>query len=182
MSTRQQALIVVPSVIGVLASAFGVVGYFLGIAVGLPTRFAMPLPLRGVGGLVLALGFLLLGWLLRYRKPVDIIASTYESMRKAVKGPRADEACSRTEPLVLLGPQRHVRHPMYFAVVLLLLGWWLVLDYTFLLFMALFFFLWFNLVVIRFEEKELRSLYGDEYDAYAKAVPRFFPSWRRKWR
>ena len=71
---------------------------------------------------------------------------------------------------------------MYFAVVVLLLGWWLTLDFTFLLFMAFFFFLWFNLVVIRFEEKELRSLYGDEYEAYAQAVPRFFPSWKRRWR
>ena len=37
----------------------------------------------------------------------------------------------------------------------------------------------FNLVVIPFEEKELRALYGDKYDLYARTVPRFFPSWRR---
>ena len=70
---------------------------------------------------------------------------------------------------------------MYFAVVVLLLGWWLVLDYTFLLFMAFLFFLWFNLVVIRFEEKELRALYREEYETYAKSVPRFFPSLKRRW-
>jgi protein-S-isoprenylcysteine O-methyltransferase Ste14 len=60
--------------------------------------------------------------------------------------------------------------------VVLLLGWWLVLDYTFILFMAFLFFLWFNLVVIRFEEKELKALYRQEYETYATSVPRFFPS------
>jgi protein-S-isoprenylcysteine O-methyltransferase Ste14 len=65
--------------------------------------------------------------------------------------------------------------------VVLLFGWWLVLAYTFLLFMAFFFFLWFNLVVIRFEEKELRALYGKQYETYAKTVPRFFPSLKCRW-
>jgi protein-S-isoprenylcysteine O-methyltransferase Ste14 len=70
---------------------------------------------------------------------------------------------------------------LYFAVVIILLGWWLVLDYTFLLFMATFFFLWFNLVVIRFEERELKALYPEEYETYANTVPRFFPSLRSRW-
>ena len=71
---------------------------------------------------------------------------------------------------------------MYFAVVVLFLGWWLLLDYTLLLFMALLFLLWFTLVVIRFEEQELRALFGEEYEAYARAVPKFFPSWKARWR
>ena len=70
---------------------------------------------------------------------------------------------------------------MYFAVVVLLVGWWLVLDYTFVLLMAFFFFLWFNLVIIRFEEAELMALYGEQYAAYVQAVPKFFPSLRRRW-
>ena len=65
--------------------------------------------------------------------------------------------------------------------MVLLLGWWLVLDYTFLLFTALLFFLWFNIVVIRFEEKELKALYREEYETYAKSVPRFFPSLKCRW-
>jgi protein-S-isoprenylcysteine O-methyltransferase Ste14 len=70
---------------------------------------------------------------------------------------------------------------MYFAVVVLIAGWWLVLDYTLILLTALCFFLWFNLVVIRFEEAELTALYGDQYAAYVKAVPRSFPSFRPRW-
>ena len=176
MEPRQQALIVVPLIIIVLASAFGVLGHFMEIAFGMPSRLCMPPALRGVGVVVLALGFLFMGWVFRYRKPAEILLSTYVTMRKFIRRTRPGDASARTEPLVLQGPQRHVRHPMYFADVILLLGWWLVLDYTFLLFMAFFFFLWFNLVVIRFEEKELRALYGEQYETYAKTVPRFFPS------
>jgi len=70
---------------------------------------------------------------------------------------------------------------MYFTVVVFLLGWWLLLDYTFLLVMAFLFFLWFNGIVIRLEEKELRALYKKEHETYAKSVPRFFPSLKCRW-
>jgi protein-S-isoprenylcysteine O-methyltransferase Ste14 len=176
MGLREQALIVVPLIVGALASALGVLAYFMATAFGLPSRLSMPPALRGVGVVVLALGFLIMGWVFRHRKPAEILVSTYVTMRKSIRRTRPDDVSARTEPLILYGPQRHVRHPMYFAVVVLLFGWWLVLDYTFLLFMAFLFFLWFNLVVIHFEEKELKALYGEEYEIYAKSVPRFFPS------
>ena len=130
---------------------------------------------------MLGLGLGILGWLSKYRKPGDVLVSTYVTMHKSICKKSAEQRTARTEPLVLQGPQRHVRHPMYFAVVVLLIGWWLVLDYTFILLMAFFFFLWFNLVVIRFEEAELMALYGEQYAAYVKAVPKFFPSLRRRW-
>ena len=181
MRIKQQALIVVPLVIGVLASVFGVLGYFIGVAFGIPNRLGIPLSIRGIGLILLVLGFLFMGWLFRYRKPNDIIISTFVTMRKSIKGTRPEDASARTEPLVLQGPQRYVRNPLYFADVVLLLGWWLVLDYTFILFMAFLFFLWFNLVVIRFEEKELKALYGEEFETYTKSVPRFFPSLKCRW-
>ena len=123
MGLRQQALIVVPLIISVLAGAFGVLGYFMEIAFGMPSRLCMPPALRGVGVIVLALGFLFMGWLFRYRKPAEILASTYVTMRKSIGRTRPDDASARIEPLILQGPQRHVRHPLYFAVVVLLLGW-----------------------------------------------------------
>jgi protein-S-isoprenylcysteine O-methyltransferase Ste14 len=103
-------------------------------------------------------------------------------MRKASRKSLPQKVLARTEPLILRGPQRHVRHPLYFAVIVLLLGWWLLLDYTLLLLMALLFFLWFTVVVIRFEEQELRALFGEEYEAYAEAVPMIFPSLKPRWR
>jgi protein-S-isoprenylcysteine O-methyltransferase Ste14 len=180
MRIRQQAIIVVPLVISILAGAFGILGYFIVIAFGIPNSLCMPPALRGVGVVVLAFGFFIMGWLFRYRKPADILISTYVTMRKAVKLTPLNNSSSRTEPLILQGPQRYVRHPLYFAVVVILLGWWLVLDRTFLIFTAFLFFLWFNLVVIRIEENELRALYGEEYEAYARIVPRFFPSLKCK--
>jgi protein-S-isoprenylcysteine O-methyltransferase Ste14 len=141
----------------------------------------MPTVVRASGVIVLVLGFGVMGWLLRYRKPIDILTSTYVTMRKAVRGTANQNASSRTEPLILQGPHRHVRHPLYFAVAVLVIGWWLVLDYTLVLCMAVEFFLWFDFVVIRFEEQELRTLYGEEYNAYAKVVPRFFPCLKCKW-
>ena len=181
MGLKRQAIIVVPLVISVLACTFGILGYFLEIAFGIPGRLGMPPALRVAGVGVLAFGFFFMGWLFRYRKPSEILVSTCVTMRKLIGWTRLEDASTRTEPLILQGPQRHVRHPLYFAVVALLLGWWLVLDCTLLLFMSFFFCLWFNLVVIRFEEKELLALYGQEYETYVKSVPKFFPSLKFKW-
>ncbi len=176
MDTKGQAVIVVPLVVGVLSGVFAVVGHFMGSALGIPNHLHLPATVRATGVGVLAFGFIFMGWVFKCRKPVAVLTSTYVTMRKAIQGTPAREASSRTEPLIVRGPQRHVRHPLYFAVVVLLLGWWLVLDYTLLLFMALLFFLWFNAVVIRFEEQELRALFGERYEAYARAVPRMLPS------
>jgi protein-S-isoprenylcysteine O-methyltransferase Ste14 len=175
MGLRRQAFLVVPLIVIALASIFGILGYLIGSALGMPSRLGMPPVLRGVGVILLVLGFLFMSWLFKYRKPAEILASTYATMQKSVRRAPPDDVVTRTEPLILQGPQRYVRHPLYFADVLLLLGWWLALDYTFLLFMTIFFFLWFNLVVIRFEEKELKALFGKEYEIYARTVPRFFP-------
>ena len=101
MRVGQQALIVVPLIISVLASAFGVLGYFMEIAFGMPSRLCMPPALRGVGIVVLALGFLFMGWLFRYRKPDEILVSTYVTMRKSVGRTRPDDVSARTEPLIL---------------------------------------------------------------------------------
>ena len=182
MKTRVQALIVVPLIIGVLASIFAVIGYFVTGVLGIPIRLHLPVMLRAAGACVLAFGFAFMGWIFKYRSPFEIVFSTYVTMRKTISGAPQQEKSLRTEPMILQGPQRHVRHPLYFAVVVLFLGWWLVLDYTFLLFMALLFFLWFTVVVIRFEEQELRALFGEEYEAYARAVPMILPSLRRRWR
>lgn len=179
MGITLKAWMVVPGVIGCVAGVFGALGHGVASAAGLPVRLELPLAVRGIGAAVLAFGFLFMAWLFKYRKPVDVLVSTYVTMRWAVRQHRPDPAAARTEPLVLQGPQRHVRHPMYFAVVVMVLGGWLVLDYTLILFMAIFFCIGFNAVVIPFEEKELRVLYGEAYEAYVRSVPRFFPSVKR---
>ncbi|MGA1978944.1 MAG: isoprenylcysteine carboxylmethyltransferase family protein [Sedimentisphaerales bacterium] len=180
MVTRKQAFLMAPLVISVLIIIFGLLGYLIGKIFGLPTRLGLPLLVRVFGAIVLLAGFLLLAWVFSYRRPVDVLVSTFLTMRKAITGTLTKDKSARTEPLVIEGPHRYVRHPMYFAVVVLVLGWWLVLDYTFILLMAGLFILWFNLVVIRFEEQELRAVFGKQYESYSKSVPRFIPSFRHR--
>jgi protein-S-isoprenylcysteine O-methyltransferase Ste14 len=181
MSTQLQAVLVVPLIILALCAAFAAIGCLLDYVLGIPARLQMPWAVRASGLVVLGIGFALLGWLAKYRKPLDVLVSTYVTIHKSIRKTAEEEPAGRSEPLVLRGPQRHVRHPMYFAVFVMVCGWWLVIDYTFIMWMAVFFYLWFNFVVIRFEEAELMALYGQEYVEYVKAVPRFFPSLRKKW-
>ena len=182
MGRKIQALIFVPLIVSVLTGAFALLGHFVLDAFGIPARLHMPTVMRAAGVGVLAFGFVFMGWLYKYRSPAEIFLSTYVTMRKAGRRAKVHEALARTEPLILRGPQRHVRHPLYFAVIVLLLGGWLLLDYTLFLLMAMLFFLWFTLVVIRFEERELRTLFGEEYETYARAVPMIIPSLRQRWR
>jgi protein-S-isoprenylcysteine O-methyltransferase Ste14 len=178
MVTKKQAFLVAPLVISALIITFGLLGYLIGMLIGLPTRLGLPLAVRVFGVIVLLAGFLLLVWVFSYRGPVNVMASTFLTMQKAITGTLTKDKSARTELLIIEGPHRYVRHPMYFAVVVMVLGWWLVLDYTFVLLMAGLFILWFNLVVIRFEEQELRAVFGEQYESYSKSVPRFIPSFR----
>jgi protein-S-isoprenylcysteine O-methyltransferase Ste14 len=95
------------------------------------------------------------------------------------RGAPLQKLSGRTEPLVVQGTYRYVRHPLYLGVVLLVLGWWLLLDYSFLLVSAIFLLLWFNFVVANFEEKELRAIFGEQYEQYSKEVPKMIPFTKR---
>jgi protein-S-isoprenylcysteine O-methyltransferase Ste14 len=147
----------------------------------IPQHFGWSVMIRAVGVPLIALGLFFAGWLFKHRDLPTFLVSTYETMRKAARGESRDLVTVRTEPLILQGPHRHVRHPIYFAVVVELLGWWFLLDYTLILLLAFFFFLWFTLVVVRFEESELRAIFGEDYTRYARKVPLIFPSLRPKW-
>jgi hypothetical protein len=171
-----KAVIVVPLVVLSVIAVFFTLAYFVTIWFGIPEELGFSPSVRLIGLLLLLTGFGLLGWLFRYRKPMAILTSTYVTFSKAARG-RASlkERSSRTEPLVVTGPYRCVRHPLYFDVVLLIVGWWLLFDYTFLFVSALFLLLWFSCAVTRFEERELRVLFGKDYEEYARRVPSIIP-------
>jgi len=171
-----RAIIVVPFVVLTVLGVFFALAYLVTIWFRIPEQFGFSLPVRFVGLLLLLSGFVFLGWLFRYRRPMDILISTYVTFSKAgSRRMHLEERASRTEPLVVKGPYKYVRHPLYSDVVLLLLGWWLLLDYSFLLISALLLLLWFSLVVTRFEERELRAIFSDGYEEYASRVPRIVP-------
>lgn len=178
-SAKVSAVIFVPLVVFVTVTFFFALGYMITVIFRLPSRFALPLSIRLFGLFLVALGFVFLAWLFRYRKPIDIVVSTYVTFVKAVRRVPLGTQLLRTEPLIIVGPYRHVRHPLYFNVFLLLVGWWLLLDYSFLIFSAGLLFLWFKFVVIPFEERELMKIFGGKYEMYAKEVPGIIPFTKR---
>lgn len=168
---------VVLGALGVLTlwMVFITLGYFVAIALQLPRTLGFPLTVRSIGLLVCLSSFLSFAWLVQYRKPKDILISTLVTFSKMAKRIRLDEQSIRTEPLVIKGPYRFVRHPLYLGVVLLTFGLWLGFDYTPLFFTTVLFLVWFNFVVAPFEEKELRAIFGQSYEEYARQVPTIIP-------
>jgi protein-S-isoprenylcysteine O-methyltransferase Ste14 len=80
--------------------------------------------------------------------------------------------------LVVRGPYRYVRNPMYLSVTLIVLGEALLTRSRGLF---IFWALWFagvNLFVLGYEEPSLRSQFGAAYERYTEAVGRWLPRLR----
>jgi len=79
--------------------------------------------------------------------------------------------------LVISGPYRYSRNPMYIGVLAMLAGEALLyLDLrllSFLVVMAVIF----NVFVLGYEERALGRQFGDGYARYCEAVPRWIPRW-----
>lgn len=75
--------------------------------------------------------------------------------------------------LVVIGPYRFSRNPMYVAVALVLLGWAAAFRSTALLAYAGLVIVAFQLRVVFGEEPRLARSFGDEWDEYRRGVPRW---------
>jgi protein-S-isoprenylcysteine O-methyltransferase Ste14 len=82
----------------------------------------------------------------------------------------------KQEILTTVGPYAYTRNPLYFGSSILAAGaaiathsWWAAA-------ILLFYFALVYRLVMRREEMELRAKHGVAFDAYAAAVPLFFPS------
>jgi protein-S-isoprenylcysteine O-methyltransferase Ste14 len=80
--------------------------------------------------------------------------------------------------LVVRGPYRFVRNPMYLAVTMILLGEALLLKSRALLLYWAVFFVSANLFVLGIEEPALRQRFGAEYEEYARKVRRWIPRFK----
>jgi protein-S-isoprenylcysteine O-methyltransferase Ste14 len=88
-----------------------------------------------------------------------------------------------TETVLVGGPYRYVRNPMYLAGLGVVLGQALLLGRPVLVLYAGCLALGFAALVHGYEEPLLRRRYGDAYDAYRRAVPAWWPNhrpWTRK--
>ena len=126
-----------------------------------------PMPVRVLGGVLIAVAVpVLIGAFLRF-------------VRDGLGTPAP---VAPTERLVVTGAYRHVRNPMYLAVVSAIVGQALLLGQPVLLaYAALVAFLVVSFVRL-YEEPVLRRQFGEEYEAYRRAVPGWVPRlypWKR---
>lgn len=154
--------------------------YLISAFLGLPTSLDLNAAVRAAGAAVLLAGLAMAGWLFSCRKPSTVIISTYVTFAKLFRRVPLDRLSGRTEPLVVEGPQRYARHPLYFGVVVMMLGWALLTAYTYIFMATLAVFLWFRFYLIPFEEKELYALFGDQYRAYSDETPAMIPLTKRR--
>ena len=117
-------------------------------------------PIRVLGILLIGLG-------------VPVLLDSFA--RFAVQGVGTPAPVFPTLHLVVKGLYRHVRNPMYLAVVSVILGQGLILGNVRVLEYAALVWLGFHLFVLVYEEPTLRKSFGVEYEAFCANVPRWLP-------
>ena len=121
------------------------------------------LPLQVVGALVIAAG-------------LAVLVQAF--VRFVVDGFGTPAPVAPTDELVVSGLYRHVRNPMYVAVVSIIAGQALLLGQPALLVYAALMWAVFAVFVRVYEEPTLRETYGAQYEAYRRAVPAWLPRLR----
>lgn len=81
--------------------------------------------------------------------------------------------------LVIAGPYRFVRNPMYVGAGLALAGAALFYESISIAIYAALFLLTAHLFVVFYKEPTLRRMFGSEYEAYCTSVRRWRPRWAR---
>ena len=121
------------------------------------------LPLRVLGALLTAAG-------------VAVVLHAFA--RFVLEGIGTPAPVAPPERLVVGGVYRHVRNPMYVAVLAAILGQALLLGQPVLLGYAALLWLVFAAFVRLYEEPTLTRRFGADYDAYRRAVPAWLPRLR----
>jgi protein-S-isoprenylcysteine O-methyltransferase Ste14 len=114
-----------------------------------------------------------LGWLLIAAGAALYFACAFWGF--AIRGRGTPLPLDPPKKLVVIGPYRVVRNPMYWAVAMVMLGEAAVfhsvalVEWTAVLFAAA------SLFVLLVEEPSLKRKFGEEYEAYCRRVPRWLP-------
>ena len=96
-------------------------------------------------------------------------------VRFAIMGRGTPAPIAPTETLVASGLYRHVRNPMYVAVLMVITGQALLFGSGLLLRYAVLVWLIFHGFVLLYEEPTLRHRFGSSYQSYRANVPRWLP-------
>jgi protein-S-isoprenylcysteine O-methyltransferase Ste14 len=122
--------------------------------------------LRAVGALLIVVG-------------IPVLLDSFA--RFALQGLGTPAPVFPTRHLVVSGLYRHVRNPIYVAVVSVIVGQGLFLGNLRLLEYGAIIWLGFHAFVLAYEEPKLRATFGAEYGAFCAHVPRWLPR-LRPWR
>jgi protein-S-isoprenylcysteine O-methyltransferase Ste14 len=106
---------------------------------------------------------------------IGAVALLSSFLRFALEGTGTPAPVAPTERLVVGGLYRYVRNPMYVAVAATIVGQALLLGQPILLVYAALLLAVTATFVRLYEEPALRASYGDEYEAYRRAVPGWWP-------
>jgi protein-S-isoprenylcysteine O-methyltransferase Ste14 len=77
--------------------------------------------------------------------------------------------------LVVTGPFAYVRNPLYVGNILLYTGFAIMANRPWLVLLTAAWFIFQYMMIVSREEEFLAGKFGEEYEAYRRAVPRFFP-------
>ncbi len=121
----------------------------------------IPQPYNLVGILFIPVGMLLVIW------------ANYALLHIGKIGLRDREPMKRPSNLVLVGPYRFTRNPIYLGCLLMLLGLVIVWSSVVTAFLLILVYIVFRYVFIKREETILEEEFGDEYRDFKKRVRRW---------
>ena len=121
----------------------------------------IPFPFNLIGILLMPIGLLLVAW------------ANYTLLHIGKIGLRAREPMQTPPNLVVVGPYRYTRNPIYLSCILMLLGLVLVLSSLVVFLGMIPVYIIFRYKFISREEVILEEAFGDEYLAFKKRVRRW---------
>lgn len=145
-----------PPVAGIMTI---VIGYVLGRVLPISTTFALPTPARyWAGGLVVAASIGVLGvW------PIQLFRNSGQN----------PTPWSETPEIIVLGPYRFTRNPMYLMMVFVCIGFAIILSEAWILILTPVLVIALYQIAIKHEEAYLEVVFGDAYRDYKKMVRRW---------
>ena len=105
---------------------------------------------------------------------IGVIALGSYDMREFTGLSYLDETDPDPGELITTGLNRYVRHPLYFAGILLMMGYLLIFftDVNLLLVAIIFIYL---IIGAQYEEKKLEATFGEDYRKYQEKVKMLIP-------
>lgn len=137
----------------------------LAAALGLQVLVATLFPTRAISGAVaVVIGVAVVA---------VSIALVVPAVREIVRAKTAFDARKPTTTIVTTGVYQFTRNPVYFSMILLVVGFGVILNSPWALFLAIPTGSALCLTAIRPEEQYLEGKFNDAYRAYRNAVPRW---------